>query len=79
MNFKGESKETTWLQFQILDGIEVIMEVNLSYDRTLFISSQSDHLECPICFNIMKDPVQCPSEGHTFCRHCISIHLSQTE
>jgi hypothetical protein len=44
------------------------------YDKKLFVQALGDQFECPICLNIMKDPVQCP-RGHTFCRHCISKHL----
>lgn len=45
-----------------------------SHDRSLFIHPPSSEFECPICLNIMNDPVSCP-EGHTFCRHCVSKHL----
>jgi len=55
------------------------MNANESYDEKLFIKPQSDHLKCPICFNIMKDPVTCRTQGHTFCRHCVTMHLDQNE
>jgi hypothetical protein len=55
------------------------MKINEYYDEKLFIKPLSDHLKCPICFNIMKDPVQCPTQGHTFCRYCVSIHLDRNE
>lgn len=55
------------------------MKINEYYDEKLFIKPQSDHLKCPICFNIMKDPVQCPTQGHTFCRYCVSTHLVRNE
>lgn len=51
-----------------------MIALNFSYDKKLFIQPPSDQFECPICLNIMEDPVQCP-EGHTFCRHCISRYL----
>jgi hypothetical protein len=46
----------------------------ISFDRSLFIHPPSSEFQCPICLNIMNDPVSCP-EGHTFCRHCVSKHL----
>jgi hypothetical protein len=49
-----------------------------SYDRKLFIELQNNLFECPICYNIMKDPAQC-SQGHVFCRHCVAEHLIRTE
>jgi hypothetical protein len=57
----------------------LIMEANESYDEKLFTKPQSDHLKCSICFNIMKDPVQCTTQGHTFCRYCVSTHLDRDE
>jgi len=53
------------------------MEANESYDEKL--KPQSDHFKCPIYFKIMKDPVQCPAQGHTFCRYCVSNHLDRVE
>jgi hypothetical protein len=58
--------------------VKSIMTVNGSYDKKLFTKPLSDYLECPICFNIMKDPVQCPGSC-TFCRHCVSEHLNGVE
>jgi len=55
------------------------MNANDSYDEKLFAKPQSDHLKCPICFNIMKDPVTCVSQGHTFCRYCVTRHLDRIE
>jgi hypothetical protein len=46
-----------------------------SYDRSSFVDAPSGHYDCPICLNIMKNPVQCPSEGHTFCRTCVIQYL----
>lgn len=50
-----------------------------SYDRNLFILAPNDLLECPICSNIMKDPVQCTAQGHTFCRFCVMKALDWSE
>mmetsp|Transcript_11975 Transcript_11975/g.11624 ORF Transcript_11975/g.11624 Transcript_11975/m.11624 type:complete len:394 (-) Transcript_11975:174-1355(-) len=55
------------------------MIANESYDDKLFIQPQSDHLKCPICLIIMKDPVLCPTESCSFCRHCVSDHLDNDE
>lgn len=55
------------------------MKANESYDEKLFVRPQSDHLKCPICLIIMKDPVLCPTESCSFCRHCVSDHLNRDE
>jgi hypothetical protein len=50
-----------------------------SYDKKLFILPPNDLLECPICCNIMKDPVLCTAQGHTFCRFCVTKALYRSE
>jgi hypothetical protein len=52
---------------------------NKSYDKKSFTQPVNDFLECPICFDIMKDPVLCTAQGHTFCRECVTKHLDQSE
>ena len=38
------------------------------------------NFHCPICFNVLRDPVQCRRNEHYFCLCCITKHLeiSQT-
>ncbi|XP_046840076.1 kelch-like protein 18 [Xenia sp. Carnegie-2017] len=40
------------------------------YEQERFVDEVHSRFECPICFKIFKDPVQCPYE-HYFCRSCI--------
>ncbi|XP_028406706.1 kelch domain-containing protein 8A-like isoform X2 [Dendronephthya gigantea] len=47
------------------------------YDEERFVSKLDDRLLCPICFKVVKDPVQCPNEHH-FCRSCILRCLNET-
>jgi hypothetical protein len=49
-----------------------------SYDEKRFVKPQSRELKCPICFDIMKNPVQC-LKGHNFCRRCILQYLVQSK
>jgi hypothetical protein len=56
-----------------------MMEANKSYNKKLFTQPENDFLECPICFDIMKDPVFCTAQGHTFCRDCVTRHLDQSK
>ena len=46
------------------------------YEPERFENEVDSTLVCPICSNILKDPVQCPNE-HYFCRSCIEEHLHQ--
>ena len=38
----------------------------------------SPSFHCPICMNVLNDPVMCQKNQHYFCRACISKHLSNT-
>jgi hypothetical protein len=44
------------------------------YDKKWFVQALVDLFGCQICFNIMKDPVQCLT-GHAFCHYCVSNQL----
>ncbi|XP_046841395.1 E3 ubiquitin-protein ligase PDZRN3-B-like [Xenia sp. Carnegie-2017] len=44
------------------------------YEQERFADKVHPRFECPICFKIFKDPVQCPNE-HYFCRTCIERYL----
>ncbi|XP_051756263.1 E3 ubiquitin-protein ligase TRIM21-like [Ctenopharyngodon idella] len=38
----------------------------------------SRHLHCPVCKNLLADPVS-TSCGHTFCKRCLDQHISMSE
>ena len=44
------------------------------YEEERFENTVESRLLCPICRNVLKDPVQCPNE-HYFCRSCVGEHL----
>ena len=46
------------------------------YEEERFEHEVDSKLLCPICSNVLKDPVQCPNE-HYFCRSCIKKHLHE--
>ena len=39
-------------------------------DASIFLETPPNHLFCPICLNVLVEPVQC-SSGHAFCKVCI--------
>ena len=46
------------------------------YEEERFENPVESRLLCPVCSNVLKDPVQCPNE-HYFCRSCIGKHLHE--
>ena len=46
------------------------------YEEERFEHEVDRKLLCPICSNVLKDPVQCRNE-HYFCRSCIKKHLHE--
>ena len=46
------------------------------YEEERFENEVDSTLLCPICRNVLKDPVQCPNE-HYCCRSCIVKHLHE--
>ena len=46
------------------------------YEEERFENAVESRLLCPVCSNVLKDPVQCPNE-HYFCRSCIGKHLHE--
>ena len=47
------------------------------YDNARFEISVDENYHCPICMNVLKDPVQCRRNEHYFCTSCIKKHLQQ--
>ncbi|XP_028399180.1 E3 ubiquitin-protein ligase NRDP1-like [Dendronephthya gigantea] len=45
------------------------------YEEERFEVAVSKSFRCPICYSILKDPVMCRQNQHTFCRCCITKHL----
>ncbi len=47
-------------------------------DTNRFHSAIDEGLTCPICFGVLKDPMQCENNEHYFCCGCIKKHLEKT-
>ena len=53
----------------------------LSYNPENVISKiNTDDFICPICFNILKNPISCSDKkiSHAFCKECIDIFLEES-
>ena len=47
------------------------------YEDTRFENTVDRHFHCPICLNVLRDPVQCRRNQHYFCTPCITKHLQE--
>ena len=45
------------------------------YEDHRFETKVDENLHCIICTEVLKDPVQCRTNEHHFCRNCITEHL----
>ncbi|XP_028411078.1 uncharacterized protein LOC114533682 [Dendronephthya gigantea] len=52
----------------------------LGYEDSRFelANSISPSFHCPICMNVLNDPVMCRNNQHYFCKVCITKHLMNT-
>ena len=48
----------------------------LGYAVERFEAAVSRRFHCSICLNVFKDPVMCHRNQHSFCRGCITRHLT---
>ena len=45
------------------------------YEESRFETKVAENLQCAICREVLKDPVQCCRNKHHFCGKCIAEHL----
>ena len=50
--------------------------MNQGYEHSRFEITVNKNFHCPICMNVLKDPVQCQRNQHYFCTPCITKHLN---
>jgi SNF2 family DNA or RNA helicase len=63
--FKGEEDRLKAIGFSAAD-----IAAGRQFLRTTIAAFNSDEAECPICFEVMENPMQTPCR-HVFCRDCI--------
>ena len=51
--------------------------MNQGYEDTRFETTINKNFHCPICINVLKDPVQCQRNQHYFCTPCITKHINE--
>ena len=47
------------------------------YEDSRFEIAIDANFHCPICMNVLKEPMQCRTNEHLFCSPCIRRHLEQ--
>ena len=53
--------------------------LDLGYADERFKEFVNEDLHCPICTNVLKQPVHCVSNEHYFCKACITKHLENNK
>ena len=48
------------------------------YEDSRFETVVDENYHCPICMNVLKEPVMCQRNEHYFCSTCISKHLENS-
>ena len=48
------------------------------YEDNRFENAVSQNFHCPICLNVLKEPVMCRRNQHYFCTSCITRHLGNS-
>ena len=63
------------------EGQETEANTEEGYDDSRFEVKDpiSSGFHCPICMNVLKDPVMCRKNQHYFCRGCITKHLKNSK
>jgi hypothetical protein len=60
-------------------GSAVVVEIPTVNSTAQFVNQSAiEHLECPICTNVVNDPVQCV-KGHLHCRSCFEQAIELTK
>lgn len=53
-------------------------ENDQGYEDSRFEQAVSQNYHCPICLNVLKEPVMCGRNQHYFCTPCITRHLQNS-
>ena len=49
------------------------------YEDARFENVVDENYHCPICMNVLKEPVMCQRNEHYFCNQCITKHLENSQ
>ena len=59
--------------------LTTMASVQEGYDDERFENPVPQNLHCAICLNVLKQPMQCLKNEHSFCKPCINRHLQVTQ
>ena len=54
-----------------------LTNIRMGFDVSWFQGEVDEELLCPICSEVLEDPLQAPSCEHAFCSECINEWLSR--
>ena len=58
--------------------MELTSELEQGFEENRFENTVSPSFHCPICLNVLKEPVMCRRNQHYFCTSCIIRHLGNS-
>ena len=61
-----------------MENMELKSEIVQGYEDNRFENTVSQSFHCPICLNVLKEPVMCRRNQHYFCTSCITRHLGNS-
>jgi hypothetical protein len=82
MIIQSKEKNDSTIPFNQIDKNKYIISIvnNYLYDRNDLVDNEYiDDLICPICLNILYNPINCSSNNnsHSFCKECIDKYLEE--
>lgn len=59
-----------------MEGVLELDEVSIDYDALVYVSDPQQSLLCPVCKNVLLDPLQTPC-SHLMCARCVERSLDE--
>ena len=78
---RKQRTQTSIIQFSKCEALTISEDsqaMAMGYEDDRFETKVNENLHCVICTEVLKDPVQCRSNEHHFCRNCITEHLKHS-
>jgi hypothetical protein len=70
-NYDDDDEDLPLYEKQQLDDIDNFNKEVLEYPKFDYTENRNEELECPVCMEYYKDPIQHTECGNLFCKECI--------